>query len=122
MPVSRMLIMFMRVAMAFQVIVGIGFWTGNWAGLRNVHMVVGALFVLALWVIAGIAISHRRATKLAAFAFIWGVVVVGFGMAQQGILIGDLHWIVRVIHLAIGIASMPIAERLTAAEVAPARA
>ena len=122
MPVSGILIMFMRAAMAFQVIVGIAFWTGNWSGLRNLHMAVGALFVLALWVIAGIAISQRRSGKLAAIAFIWGAVVVGFGMAQQSILVGDLHWIVRVIHLAIGIASMPIAERLAVAQAARAPA
>jgi hypothetical protein len=44
-------------------------------------------------------------------------------MAQQAILIGDLHWIVRVVHLALGLATMPIAERLAAAAratVAPA--
>jgi hypothetical protein len=123
MRVSRILIMFMRAAMAVQLIVGIGFWTGNWYGLRNLHMVIGALFVLALWVIAGIAISQGRSSKLAAFAFIWGAVVVGFGMAQQAILIGDLHWIVRVVHLALGLVTMPIAERLAAAAratVAPA--
>ena len=113
MGVSRMLIMFMRIAVAFQVIVGIGFWTGHWAGLRNLHMAVGALFVLALWVLAGMALSQHRAQRLAAFALVWGVIVLGLGMVQQGILIGDLHWIIRVLHLVVGIAAMPIAERLT---------
>ena len=111
---SRTLIMFIRVAMAFQVILGIGFWTGNWTGLRNLHMAVGALFVLALWAIAGMAISQRRSTGLATFAFVWGIVVVAFGVIQQQLLVGDLHWIIRVLHLAIGLAAMPIAERLAA--------
>ena len=123
MGVSRMLLVFMRAAMAVQVIVGIGFWTGHWAGLVNVHMAIGALFVIALWVIAGIAAAHRRPGGLVAFGFVWGVIVLALGMTQQSILVGSLHWIIRVLHLAIGIAAMPIAERLVAGpSAAPARA
>lgn len=112
MSVSRILLVFMRAAMAVLVILGIGFWTGHWANLVNVHMAIGALFVLSLWVIAGIAAAHGRPGRLVAFGFVWGVVVLALGMTQQGILIGDLHWIIRVLHLAVGIAAMPIAERL----------
>ena len=114
MDISRMLLVFMRAAMAVQVILGIGFWTGHWANLVNVHMAIGSLFVIALWVIAGIAGAHGSPSRLVVFGFVWGVIVLALGMTQQGILIGSLHWIVRVLHLAIGIAAMPIAERLVA--------
>ena len=112
MSVSRILLVFMRAAMAVQVILGIGFWTGHWANLVNVHMAIGALFVIALWVIAGIAGAHGRPGRLVAFGFVWGVVVLALGMTQQRLLIGDLHWMIRVLHLVVGIAAMPIAERL----------
>jgi hypothetical protein len=116
MVLSRSLLVVMRVAMAFQVIVGIGFWTGHWSSLVNVHMVVGMLYVLAFWVIAGTAIAQRRATGLAVFAFVWGLVIAAFGMTQQQILPGDLHWIIRVLHLVIAVAALPIAERLAAGQ------
>ena len=112
MTVSRVSIMFMRVAAAVQLILGIGFWTGRWYGLVNVHMAIGVLFVLALWVIAVGAIPRQKGP--AAFAILWGVIVIALGMTQRQILVGDLHWIVRVLHLVISIASMPIAERLVA--------
>jgi len=49
--------------------------------------------------------------------------VLALGMTQQRILIGDLHWIIRVLHLVVGIAAMPIAERLVAGQrAAPVRA
>ena len=114
MSISRILLVFMRAATAVQVIVGIGFWTGHWVNLVNVHMAIGSLFVIALWVIAGIASAHGRPGRLVAFGFVWGVVVLALGMTQQGILVGSLHWIIRVLHLAVGIAAMPIAERLVA--------
>jgi len=102
----------MRVGAGLQVLVGIALWMGYWYSLVNVHMLVGVVFVLLLWTIAGIAISHRKSVGLAAFAIAWGLLVAGVGMTQQGLLPGDLHWIVRVMHLVIGLAAMPIAERL----------
>ena len=121
MGVARILLVFMRAAMAVQVVVGIGFWTGHWANLVNVHMAIGSLFVIALWVIAGIAGANGRPGRLVTFGFVWGVIVLALGMTQQGILIGSLHWVIRVLHLAVGIAAMPIAERLVAGPV-PIRA
>ena len=112
MGASHVLLIFMRIAMAFQIIVGIGFWTGHWFGLVPLHMATGILFVLAFWAIAIIALVQRRATGLAVFSLLLGLVVVALGMTQQSILIGDLHWIVRVNHLVVGVASMPFAERL----------
>jgi hypothetical protein len=112
MSLSRGLLVGMRIAIALQIIVGIALWTGHWMSLAKVHMIVGLLYVLMLWGIAGIAIAQRRSTGLATFALVWGLVIAAFGMTQQGILIGDLHWIVRVMHLVIGIAAMPVAERL----------
>ena len=112
MRVPFLLLMFMRVGALVQVIVGIGLWTGHWYSLVDVHRTVGVLFVLALWIIAATALLQRRSAGLAAFAVAWGVLVAGLGFMQQTILPGDLHWIVRVLHLVIGMASMPIAERL----------
>jgi len=112
MSVSRSLLMFMRVGMLLQIIGGIGLWTGHLYSLVDVHRTVGMLFVLALWIIGVIALIQRRAVGLAAFAIVWGVVVAGLGFSQQGILIGEWHWVIRVLHLVISMASMPIAERL----------
>ena len=112
MRVPFLLLMFMRIGALIQVVVGVAMWTGHWHSLVDVHRTVGVLFVLALWIIAVIALVQRRSAGLAAFALLWGLIVAALGFMQQGILIGDLHWIVRVVHLVIGMASMPIAERL----------
>ena len=112
MRVPFLLLMFMRIAALVQVVVGIGLWTGHLYAFVDVHRTIGMLFVLALWGIAATALVQRRAAGLAAFAVVWGVVVAAVGFTQQQLLPGDLHWIVRVLHLAIAMASMPIAERL----------
>ena len=120
MRVPFLLLMFMRIAALVQVIVGIGLWTGHLYSLVDVHRTIGMLFVLALWGIATVALVQRRATGLAVFAIAWGVVVAAVGFTQQQLLPGDLHWIVRVLHLVIAMASMPIAERLVPRSVTAA--
>src|SRR5262249_5084489 len=112
MPHARRLLIPLRLLAAVQIVVGIGFWTNHWLGLRGLHLGVGTLFVLTLWVIAALAIAAKRATGLAIVAIVWGVAIAGVGAAQQGLLIGDSHWIVRVLHLAMAVAAMPMAERL----------
>ena len=114
MKVSRGLLMFMRIAMLLQLIVGIALWTGHLYSLVDLHRTIGVLFVLSLWIIAIITLVQRQSPGLAAFGILWGLVVAGLGFMQQGILIGDMHWLIRVLHLAIGVAALPIAEKIVA--------
>jgi hypothetical protein len=102
----------LRVLAAAQLIVGIGFWTGHWFGLRSLHIALGVAFVLVLWIVAGLSLREGRGRALAVFSLVWGALLAAFGMGQQRLLIGDSHWIIRVVHLATAIVAMVIAGRL----------
>jgi hypothetical protein len=123
--IPRVLLVLLRIGAAVQLVVGITLWTGHGYALRSFHMATGVVFVLLLWAIAGLALARRRRVGLALFALAWGLVIPAFGMAQQGLLIGDLHWIVRTLHLLIGLAAMPMAALLggdpRGAEAVPGR-
>ena len=116
---SRAVLMLLRLAFVVQLVVGIAMWAGYWTTLVGMHMAIGSIFVLLLWILAVIALVRRRAVGLAVLAILWGVVLAGFGMAQRGIMIGDAHWVIRVVHLLIAMIAMPMAERLGRVE-APA--
>ena len=109
----RILFLLLQILATIQLVVGIAMWTGRWYSFRGMHMAVGIVFVLILWTIAVMALLKRQRTGVALFALLWGIVVVALGMTQQSILPGDLHWIVRVLHVVVGVASMPIAAMLT---------
>jgi hypothetical protein len=104
--------MLMRLGAAIQLTLGIGFWTGHWINAIPVHRTIGMIYVALLWILAMLALVKRANMGLALFAIVWGVVIVALGMTQQTILVGSLHWIVRVLHLVIALSAMPIAERL----------
>jgi hypothetical protein len=112
MNVARVCLMLMRLGAAIQLILGIGFWTGHWTQLIPAHRTIGVIYVVLLWVIALFALVKRANIGLALFAIVWGVVIAGFGFAQRALLVGDLHWIIQVLHLVIALSAMPIAERL----------
>ena len=49
---------------------------------------------------------------MAAVAFVWGVIVVALGMTQDSLLTGDLHWLIKVLHLLVGLGAVGMAESL----------
>ncbi|HJZ48529.1 MAG TPA: hypothetical protein VKE41_15240 [Roseiflexaceae bacterium] len=94
------------------IVLGLLFWTGNALALIPVHMLVGLVLVLLLWAQAGLAARAGVGIGLVALAIVWGLVVVALGMTQTRLLPGDFHWVIRVLHLLVGIAAIGLAERL----------
>jgi hypothetical protein len=90
----------------FQIVLGLVFWTGHARFLLQLHTAVGVVFVLALWTVAAIALRARAPLGLIVLAFAWGAVVLLFGMTQAQILPGPNHWIIRALHLLVGMGAM----------------
>jgi hypothetical protein len=114
----------MRASILILLVLGVLFWTGQALALVPLHMLFGLLLVLGLWTIAGLAVSRGASPGQAVAAAILGLVVIGLGMTQTQLLPGPNHWIIRVLHLLLGLGVMGMAERLargiTRAQPAPA--
>ncbi len=85
------------------VVLGVLFWTGRALGLLPVHMLLGALFVVCLWVLVGLALSARAGATFTLGVFVWSLIVLWLGMMQLRLLPGSRHWIVQVVHLLVGV-------------------
>jgi hypothetical protein len=112
MVIAKWVLMLIRLGAGVQVVLGIGFWTGHWAPAIPAHRTIGVVYVVLLWVLAVVAMIKRANIGLALFAIAWGVAIAALGFTQQQILVGSSHWIIRVVHLVVSLAAMPIAERL----------
>ena len=95
-----------------QVGLGLLFWTSNAFNLVPVHMLIGLVIVLALWTLSGLAARAGVHLGIVSSAFAWGILVIALGMTQMQLLPGDLHWIVQVVHLALGLVALAFAEVL----------
>jgi hypothetical protein len=107
--------MALRITFAVQLLLGIGLWTGRLDNLTAIHIAVGVLFVLSLWTVAVIAARAGVNRIQVGVALLWGALMAVFGLAQQDLLNGNLHWIIQILHLAVSIAGIAQAEALAAA-------
>jgi hypothetical protein len=101
-----------RIAGTLQLALGALFWTGHAYTLLPLHIVSGTLIVLTLWMVAVLALINGTRRGLAVFGLVWGLALPAFGLGQATVLVGSMHWIVRVVHLFMGLAAMGIAGTL----------
>jgi hypothetical protein len=83
---------------------GVYIWTGGVDELITVHVVVGVLLVLCLWTIAAIAASSGVSVRVVGVAVVWSFVAVLLGLTQDGLVTGEWHWTIQVLHLVIAMA------------------
>jgi hypothetical protein len=108
---DRITMLIVRITGIFQVLLGIALWTGNALPLIPLHMLVGSIFVIALLILGIRAGVKGAGAGRAALLLGWGALVLAFGMVQAQILPGPYHWIIRTLHLLVGIVAMALADR-----------
>jgi hypothetical protein len=88
------------------------FWTDHALTLVPVHMLVGFVLVFSLWALAVLAARAGVHPGLVALAIGWGFIVPVLGLTQERLLPGDVHWVIQVLHLLVGLGAIGLAERL----------
>ena len=110
MNARKIILPLFRVTGISLVILGILFWTGRALDLIQLHMRLGLLFVVLYFVLLFIA---KLPPKLLVPAILLGLVIPVFGMMQTRLLVGDLHWIIKVTHLLLAVAAMGVVDRIS---------
>jgi hypothetical protein len=106
------LLMLGRLLGVLQILGGVAIWIAMPPWLLQAHMAIGSLFVLVLWVVGVIGLFALSKRGFALFTLLWGALVLWLGMAQISLLPGPTHWVIRVLHLLIGLAAIGLLERL----------
>ena len=109
--VFRIASIVLRVCGALAVILGLLFWSGNALNLIPIHMLLGLLVVLSLWIV-GItqAFSSGGSWPLAGGTLLLGLLVIVVGMTQSSLMVGPFHWVIQVVHLLLGILAVGIGQ------------
>jgi hypothetical protein len=102
-----------RILGATLVLMGLLFWAGLAYGLIPLHEALGFILVFGLWGLAGLAARTKAHPAIVGLAVVWGLIIILLGMRQQEFLPGADHWVVRVLHLAVGFAAVVLAGTLT---------
>jgi hypothetical protein len=101
-----------RVTGLIQIVLGVLIWTGTADSLIPIHMLNGLVLIFSLLVLAVLAAFARVNPALVALAIVWGLITVLLGLTQQRLLPGQMHWLIQVLHLLVGLGAIGQAESL----------
>jgi hypothetical protein len=102
--------MALRLFFLINLILGLVFWISGNDTLVGLHMVIGILFVISLWVFSALVGVQTGSVGLVAGAFVLGLLIAIVGLIQDSILEGSSHWIVQVLHLLLAVIAIGFAE------------
>jgi hypothetical protein len=101
-----------RAIAVVQVALGIFVWTGHGDSLIPVHIAVGLVLVADLWAAVAFGVRLGAPTGLVVVALVWSLGMPVFGLVQTNLLPGDLHVVIQVLHLLVGLAAVGLVEAL----------
>ncbi|HEY4914907.1 MAG TPA: hypothetical protein VIJ91_13430 [Candidatus Dormibacteraeota bacterium] len=105
-------LMTIRVSGVLLILLGIIIWTGHADQVIPVHELLGFVLVLSLWVLSYLAARAGVTMTWVVVAVAWGLLAPILGLTQQGLLTGDWHWTIQVLHLLIGLGAIGQGENL----------
>lgn len=109
MTASRAIAYAVQIGGAVALALGVAFWTGRLYALVAVHMTLGLIVVLGLWILAVLTYRRGGSPKLALAAIAWGVVLLAVGIGQTSMLVGPHHWVIEVAYLLLGLGAVAFA-------------
>lgn len=117
----RIISLIARVALMATMVLGLLFWIAQISFLsmfqgsvvlqimRSIHILLGltgALFFLLL----GIVVAFIKGIRLVGVGgIVYALIMPAFGLTQPLILVGNLHWLIQIAHLLVGIGAMYLA-------------
>ncbi|GCE14002.1 hypothetical protein [Tengunoibacter tsumagoiensis] len=107
--------MVLRICGLLALILGLIFWIAGIKGaLVPVHMLLGLLIAIALWVEGGVIATAKGGNiGLGIAAFVIGVLLIWLGLTQASLMVGSSHWIIQVLHLLLGLIAISLGEAIT---------
>jgi hypothetical protein len=109
----RITVMVLRICGLLALIIGILYWVKVLnSSIVNIHMLLGILVVLSLWVLGYFILTAPKGANLglAIGAFALGIIVLGVGMSQMMVSLGSAQWVLQVVHLILGVSALGIGE------------
>jgi hypothetical protein len=104
--------MLVRVTGVLLLVLGLLFWSGDALNLIPVHMLLGLILVLSLWLLAALASQAGVPLGMAAGAAVMGLITLVLGLVQDSLLPGSTHWVIQVLHLLVGMAAIGSGEMI----------
>lgn len=94
-----------RIAWLGAISLGLLYWIVG-IDLISFHMLFGITLALSMLILSIISVCTPGNRLLGAIGIGYALVLPLFGLTQMRILVGDLHWLIRSLHLLVGIGAI----------------
>ncbi|HEX4202703.1 MAG TPA: hypothetical protein VHZ51_00560 [Ktedonobacteraceae bacterium] len=109
MIVVRIFTWIARIAWLGAICLGLLFWITG-INLISFHMLFGMTLGISL-LILGIVLVLSRGVRLPGVAgIVYALILPAFGLTQTRLLTGNLHWLVQLAHLLVGIGAIALVQ------------
>ena len=88
-------------------VLGILFWITG-ADVITIHRFLGFIVAVALLILGIVGVSTPGLRVLGVIAIIYAPVLPIFGLNQELLLIGNLHWLIQLAHMLVGIGALAL--------------
>ena len=114
--VTRICSLVVRIGGSLALLLGLLRYFNIGPDLVQLHMTLGILVVLALWILATIYARTPNANLgISIGASVIGLLLLIVGVTQQGLLLNGFHWVIQVIHVLLGLTVIGMGEMLAGA-------
>lgn len=98
----------LRIAGLGALLLGLLFWIVQ-LNVIPIHMLFGLTVAITLLIISLLAVFTRGTRLLGGIGIVYAFILPLFGLNQAFILIGNLHWLIQVAHMLVGIGALALA-------------
>ncbi|MBV9711950.1 MAG: hypothetical protein JO011_13680 [Ktedonobacteraceae bacterium] len=113
--VVRITVNVLRASALLALILGVLNWVGLFPdSLIAIHMILGIIVVLSLWVLGGAIATTPGGIGLAIGAFVLGLITFILGLTQKQLLPdpNSVHRVIQVVHLLLGLSAIGMGEAI----------
>lgn len=96
-----------RIAGVGALLLGLTIWITG-INISAIHMLFGLTLTLSFLILSIIMVLTRGMRLLGLAGIIYALIVPVFGVTQDGLLRGDLHWLIRVAHMLVGLGALTL--------------
>jgi hypothetical protein len=102
---ARILQIIVGIAGLCALVLGLVIWIAD-IDLTDIHMLFGLLVTLGLLVMSIIALTAPGLRIWGLVGIVYAIILLVFGESQSNILVGNLHWLIQVLHTLVGIGAL----------------
>jgi len=114
MNIMRIIQIIAGIAGLLALVLGLSMWFAQTYVVLPLHMILGLIVTLGLLITSILALVTNGLRTLGVIGIIYAIIIPVFGLTQTGMLQGDLHWLIQVAHLLVGIGAMGLIGNIAA--------